>query len=58
VGVPPTPEAVKNAIETGEPAVVQAKLADRCSCIFAGSNPERRVDESGLNNLLEVNISY
>jgi hypothetical protein len=28
LGVPPTPEAVKNAIETGEPEVVQAQLSE------------------------------
>lgn len=28
LGVPPTPEAVKNAIETGDQAVVQAKLSE------------------------------
>jgi hypothetical protein len=28
LGVPPTPEAVKNAIETGDPAAVQAKLSE------------------------------
>jgi hypothetical protein len=28
LGVPPTPEAVKNAIETGEPEVIQAKLSE------------------------------
>src|SRR5688500_13170717 len=28
LGVPPTPEAVKTAIETGDPIIVQAKLSE------------------------------